>query len=36
MRRHELRAALCDGRFEHALHIGLIGLALGRGLFARD
>jgi ADP-ribose pyrophosphatase len=36
MGKGELRAALCDGRFEHALHIGLIGLAVTRGVFAWD
>jgi ADP-ribose pyrophosphatase len=36
MTRRELRAAVLDGRFEHALHIGLIGLAMTRGVFAWD
>ncbi|MBI3876855.1 MAG: NUDIX hydrolase [Verrucomicrobia bacterium] len=30
----ELRAAIEKGEFDHALHIGLIGLAMMRGLFA--
>jgi ADP-ribose pyrophosphatase len=34
--KRELRAAILDGRFDHALHIGLIGLALTRGLFWWD
>ena len=31
--RGELRAAILDGRFDHALHIALIGLAVMRGHF---
>jgi len=31
--RGELREMICGGQFNHALHLGLIGLALTRGLF---
>lgn len=32
--RSELRAAVLDGRFDHALHIALVGLAVLRGYFS--
>lgn len=32
--RPELQTMICDGRFNHALHLGLIGLALTKGLFS--
>lgn len=34
--RHELRDLILDGRFDHALHIALIGLAVMRGVFHWD
>ena len=34
--RHELREMIIDGRFNHALHIALIGLALTKRLFSWD
>lgn len=34
--RAELRRAILDGEFDHALHIALIGLAITRGLFSWD
>ncbi len=34
MTRAELREAILSGGFDHALHLGLIGLALMRGQFS--
>lgn len=34
--RYELRDLVLDGRFDHALHIALVGLALMRGVFGWD
>lgn len=32
--KNELREMICNGSFNHALHLGLIGLALTKGLFS--
>jgi ADP-ribose pyrophosphatase len=34
--RHQLREFILDGRFDHALHIAVIGLAVMRGVFRWD
>ena len=32
--RSQLREMICDGDFNHALHVSLIGLALTKGFFS--